>query len=155
MTDVQTDDMFDNRATGSGLDPYEDTCVLFVPTAFIKDGGKSLRDQSPIDVADTIVVGFAPGEDPDESTVRVHSGALVSTLRRAAVFNEAVEKGTKDPQDNGLPKMVIGRLYKDIKNQKKGQATAWALDKVEDEAVISSMRSYALKNFKESSPFES
>jgi hypothetical protein len=161
MTDVANtpvddleDDMFDNKGTGSGLDPYEGQYVLFVPTSFIKNGGKSLNDGTPIDVIDTIIVGFVDGEDPDETSVRVFSGSIVSTLRKAALFNESVDKGTREGQPSGLPKMVIGRLFKDEKNKKRGQNAAWALEKIEDTKVIARMKAYALANLRESNPFE-
>lgn len=155
MTDAFDDEMFSgNGASAGGLDPYEGHPVLFVPTHFGKgEGPENNQTKKPIDVVDTEIVSFAD-ETPDQDTVRVFGMILVGGLRKAAIFNEAVADGQQMAQESGLPKMVIGVLNKDTKNQKRGQSAPWILDKVTDAKVIARMKQYALANFREQNPFE-
>lgn len=156
MSDTfDNDEMFSgNGSSAGGLDPYEGHPVLLVPSHFGKEEGpENNKTGKAIDVVDADLISFNE-EDPDEDSIRVFGTILVGSLRKAAIFNEAVSEGRQMAQESGLPKMVVGVLAKDTKNQKRGQNAPWVLEKITDVGILGRMRKYALANLKESNPFE-
>lgn len=156
MSDAFDDDeMFSgNGSSAGGLDPYEGHPLLLVPSHFGKEEGpENNKTGKAIDIVDTKLISFQD-EEPDEDDVRVFGTILVGSLRKAAIFNEAVSEGKQLAQENGLPKMHVGVLQKDTKHQRRGQNAPWILEKVTDGAVLARMRKYALANLRQANPFE-
>ena len=152
MTDESTevdpfgDDLFNNGASGSGLDEFENKPILIIPTEWTK-GGFTDSTGKAVDVVDATVISFGEGTPEVVEAVRIFAGALVGGLKRNALFNAQHDVNPS----TGLPKMTIGKLYKGPKSA--GKAQPWKLDPITDKAMISRMASYARANLKSQDPF--
>jgi len=152
MTDEPFDDdeLFNNGASGSGLDDFENHHILIVPHEWTKGGYTDSVGKS-IDVVDATIYDFSEDEPVATEGVRIFAGKLVGSCKRGALFNMT---GAVNPKTS-LPAMTIGKLYKGPKQS--GKTQPWELDKIDklgkEKEVFERMKAYAYANLRAKDPF--
>lgn len=144
MSDDPFGDVFaGNGASGSGLDPHENSPVIMIPVEFDRQGLRG-DDGEWVATIDANIVSFANPDAPAmDDGVRIFAGRIVTALKNHAVFNMKNPEG--DPNTN-FPKMTVGIIKKGQRSGKKNPP--WLMEPIEDKELLSKMGVWARANLK-------
>lgn len=145
---MSADPFKSGSGAAQGLAQFEDQGILVIPLEYLP---KVKTTNGEKDAIDSDVVVFGPDGAEEVDGVRIFSMTLISAMKRMAQYNENHDV---DP-NTGHPKMVLGKLIKDVENQKKGQNAPWKLDEPDDELKAAAREYLASRKQKPADPFAS
>lgn len=145
------EEVFDgNGASGSGLDLHMGDPVIVIPTEYIPRDLKGDKDEWVAAISADLI-NFSDPEKPwTDDGVRIWAKLIVNNLKNRAQWNSRNPDGNPD---TNLPKMIVGIVSKGPKVGKN--SPPWELKTIEDQALLSKMKSWARANLKiqSSDPF--
>lgn len=126
---MSNDDPFKSgSAGGAGITEYDGQLLLVIPTEHVTDIDTTFGKTDAVRV-DFVVLDGPEGVETVDDTL-VFQRILISAFKSMAKFNERNPDG--DPK-SGYPKMILGRLFQDESQKKKGQSAPWVLGEPTDE----------------------